>query len=588
MSRSDKEEMCFYRPLPPRSITRRDFFRFCLSAVSVREAVCAALFLILSAMLGLLVPKISYYMFSAAVPAGDIQLVRSTAVFAIGIVVSAVLLMMLYYIAAARIGTRLKLTAESAAMERVLGLPQSFFDKYSEASISMRINYLKAFCENITGAVIMTGFSAAFGLAYYSQIAVFTPAMALPVLGVMICAAGFIAVSAVRLSEICRKRMLLEIRSQESSLDYINGIQKIRLAGAQERIFSGFSAAFSAAARVIYDPPVYIKLRIPILLFITLAGQLIIYMIGLKTGTAQAAFYASQSAYGMVGGCVAMLAQAAVSAAQAFAALEMAVPILKTAPEAAEDLREVTSLKGEVDLHDVSFGYGEDIEPVIAGLSLSVRPGEYVAVVGRSGCGKSTLIRLLLGLEKPQSGTVSYDGNDLELLDKSSLRRHIGTVMQNEKLCNDSIYANISLCAPALTMDEAWRAAELAGIADDIRELPMGMQTVISEENGGFSEGQKQRLVIARTIASDPDILIFDEAMSALDNRTQRTVSDALVSMNCTRIVAAHRLSAVRHCDRILVMDRGRIAEEGTYEELMAGKGLFAELVRRQCIDGEV
>lgn len=222
---------------------------------------------------------------------------------------------------------------------------------------------------------------------------------------------------------------------------------------------------------------------------------------------------------------------------------------------------------------------------VIDDLTLKIRPGQYVAIVGRTGCAKSTLVRLLLSFEKPQKGAIYYDGRDMQSLDPKSLRHNIGTVMQNGKLLQGSLFENISISAPELTPDEAWEAAELAGIADDIREMPMGMQTMISEGSGGISGGQKQRLMIARAIASKPKILILDEVTSALDNITQKKIADSLDTLKCTRIVIAHRLSTIRHCDRIIVLDGGRIVEDGTYKQLIRQGGFFAEPVERQRVD---
>jgi ABC-type bacteriocin/lantibiotic exporter with double-glycine peptidase domain len=210
-----------------------------------------------------------------------------------------------------------------------------------------------------------------------------------------------------------------------------------------------------------------------------------------------------------------------------------------------------------------------------------------VAIVGKTGCGKSTLMRLLLGFETPQKGAVYYDGRDLKTLDLKSLRRRIGSVMQNGKLFMGDIFSNITVSAPWLTLDDAWEAAQLAGLAEDIREMPMGMHTIISEGQGGISGGQRQRLFIARAVAPKPKILLFDEATSALDNLTQKQVSDALDQMKCTRIVIAHRLSTIRQCERIIVLDQGKIIEDGSYEELIERNGFFAELVSRQRLDEE-
>jgi len=267
--------------------------------------------------------------------------------------------------------------------------------------------------------------------------------------------------------------------------------------------------------------------------------------------------------------------------------LEMAEPILKAEPEVSADKAPVTSVSGSIELSHVSFRYEEHAPWVLRNLSLKIRAGEYVAIVGRTGCGKSTLVRLLLGFEKPQNGAVYYDGRDLDTIDPRSLRRKMGVVTQDGQLFQGDIFANITISAPQLTLEEAWEAAEIAGIAQDIRDMPMGMQTLISEGQGGVSGGQKQRIMIARAVAPKPKILIFDEATSALDNVTQKQVSDALDKLKCTRIVIAHRLSTIRHCDRILVLDGGRIVEQGNYEELIEKNGMFADLVARQRLEEE-
>ncbi len=256
-------------------------------------------------------------------------------------------------------------------------------------------------------------------------------------------------------------------------------------------------------------------------------------------------------------------------------------PILEAEPEVNADKVDAEVLSGSIEVSHVSFAYKADGPEVLRDISFRIRAGETVAIVGRSGCGKSTLIRLLLGFETPKSGAVYFDGQDMAELNVSSVRSQMGVVLQNGQLMSGDIFTNI-VGTSSLTMDDAWLAAERAGIADDIREMPMGMYTIISEGSGNISGGQRQRLLIARALANKPAIVLLDEATSALDNRTQAIVTQSLSQMHCTRVIVAHRLTTIRDADRILVMDGGSIVENGTYEELAAMDGLFAKLIQRQ------
>lgn len=353
----------------------------------------------------------------------------------------------------------------------------------------------------------------------------------------------------------------------------------------KSRAFARWGNLYAESARLEYSPPVFIELNSVISLAISLAGTIVMYNMSVRAGISVADYYAFNTAYGMVSGAFTALAGIALTVSQIKPILNMVKPFFDTVPEVSDGKQVLTRLSGGIELNNVSFRYDENMPLVVDDLSLKIRPGQYVAIVGKTGCGKSTLLRLLLGFEQPQKGAIYYDGKDLERIDLRSLRRRIGVVMQNGKLFQGDIYSNIVISAPWLTQQDAWDAAELAGIADDIRKMPMGMNTIISEGSGGISGGQRQRLMIARAIAPKPKILMFDEATSALDNLTQKKVSEALGSLKCTRIVIAHRLSTIKQCDRIIVLDRGKIIEDGKYDELIAKNGFFAELVARQRLD---
>ncbi len=314
----------------------------------------------------------------------------------------------------------------------------------------------------------------------------------------------------------------------------------------------------------------------------TLGGSLILYFFAAVHNVAPSDYIAFNLAYGAISSAILSLAGVAMAMANAGPLFKLIEPIMEAVPETGAGKKQVTSLSGRIEVSNVTFRYAKDGPTVLNNISLRLEPGEYVGIVGKSGCGKSTLLRILLGFEKPESGAVYYDGYDLETLDARSVRQCIGVVLQNGKLFSGDIFSNIIITAPWSTLEQAWEAARLAGLEEDIKAMPMGMHTVISEGSGGISGGQKQRILIARALVAKPKILFFDEATSALDNITQKHVVDSLASLGCTRLIIAHRLSTVKECDRILVMDEGRIVEEGTYEELMARKGLFYELAARQ------
>jgi ATP-binding cassette subfamily C protein len=257
-------------------------------------------------------------------------------------------------------------------------------------------------------------------------------------------------------------------------------------------------------------------------------------------------------------------------------------PILTETPEF-DDAKELPGeISGALELNNVTFSYAPDAPAVLDNISLRIEAGEYVGIVGPSGCGKSTLLRLLLGFESPTTGKIYYDNKDIESLDKRELRKKIGVVLQDGKLISGSIFENITITSPKSTPQDAQRVICEVGLESDIKDMPMGLHTVLSEDCGTISGGQQQRILIARAIIGKPGILFFDEATSALDNVTQAMVCESLDKMNATRLVIAHRLSTIINCDRIIVMKAGQVVEQGKYQELMEARGLFYDLASRQ------
>ena len=568
-----------YKPLPQKKLSIADLILYMKDCITASDMVMLIAATFAVTLIGLVMPRITKALSGPVLESGSSRALIGASVCMVCVALSKQLITSVRGMIAKRFETKTSMAVQSAMMMRLLSLPAGFFRKYSPGELRSRAMSVSQLCSILLGMVMMTGLSSLVSLLYITQIFSFAAVLVIPSLLIILTTVFFSSAATIVQIQINRKQM--DLAAKESGMSYamISGIQKIKLVGAEKRMFARWLNHYSLEAELTYNPPLFIKLNSVITTGITLASNILIYYLSVKGGVDQSSYFAFMTAYGMVMGAFIELSGLALSSAQIKPILEMAEPFLNAEPETAEGKETVTSISGGVVMDHVSFRYSDDMPYILKDMSLNVAPGEYVAIVGKTGCGKSTLIRLLLGFEKPETGAIYFDGKDINSLDPGTLRRKIGTVMQSGGLFQGDIYSNIVITDPELTLEDAWEAAEKAGIADDIRRMPMGMYTVISEGQGGISGGQRQRIMIARAIAPKPKLLLFDEATSALDNKAQRQVSEALDKMGCTRIVIAHRLSTIRHCDRILVLDGGRIIEDGSYDELIAKNGFFAELV---------
>lgn len=581
----EETAICFYKPFPAKKLNIPTMLRYVIGCVPVSAYGLVIIMMLLTTLVGMLSPRITHIIFDEVIPSERMRLFWAVIVFSVCLSISTMLMGILKSLIDGRVSTQMSMSIQSATMARVLSLPAEFFKKYSAGELSTKLQYFNSLCSTLYSSFMVTGLGSIFSLIYITQVFTYAPALVFPSLCITVATLGFsIFNTFIRMKN---SRQSMEVSGKKNGLTYalLTGIQKIKLSGSERRAFTRWTKVYAEEVRTTYGIPLAILLSGTIGMAISLTGTIVMYYFAVQSGVSVADYYAFTAAYGMVSGAFSSLVGIGLQAANIRPTLEQVKPIMEAVPEISEDKKVVTRVSGGIELNNVSFRYNESMPWVLDNLSLKIKPGQYVAIVGKTGCGKSTLLRLLLGFETAQKGAVYYDGKNIDTLDLKSLRKKIGVVMQNGKLFHGDIFSNITIAAPWLTLGDAWEAAELADIAEDIRAMPMGMHTIIAEGSGGISGGQRQRLMIARAIAPKPKILMFDEATSALDNITQRKVSEALDGLKCTRIVIAHRLSTIRHCDRIIVLDGGKIIEDGTYDELVAMDGFFTELVKRQRIN---
>lgn len=483
-------------------------------------------------------------------------------------------------VAAVRIEAWAAVTTQGAIWDRLLNLPMAFFRRFATGDLAeraMKIDLIRGFVF-AEGTTLL--FSVTVGLVNAAVLITYSPRLA----GVALAFAAFGVFVTVAvcfwLVRLHRQRSTLNAQLSGRVFEIVDGIAKLRTAGAETRAFRLWAKPFGAmkSIPVRWAENILTTFHSVYPLFATTA--LYLYYNAAPHSLSPGRFLGFAAAFAVLLTSVHEFSRFLVAGSALVPAYEKAQPILETVPEARDPARRHPGrLRGEIEVSRIHFAYTEDGPFVLKDVSLRAAPGEFIAIVGPSGSGKSTLLRLIAGFEQPTSGAVYFDGQDLASLDLQAVRAQMGIVPQDGAIFSGDVFTNIAGSA-RITVDEAWEAARKAGLAEDIKALPMGMHTYVSETT--FSGGQRQRLLVARALARKPRILLLDEATSAMDERAEAIVRASTEQLKATRIVVAHRLSTIAAADRIYVLDHGRIVESGTYDELMAKGGLFTRLVRRQ------
>jgi NHLM bacteriocin system ABC transporter ATP-binding protein len=599
----DRDAWMFYRTLPARPLQAWDLMRLGIWGTG-RDLAMVFLMGLAGGLLGLVAPLAIGYLIDTIVPeAARGQLLQlMLALMVVALVTGA--FQLTRALAMLRVEMRTGTAVQAAAFDRLLNLPVSFFRGYAAGDLAERALGVETIRQTLSGVAVSSLLSGIFSIFSFALLFYLDTRLAL--LATLLALIAVLVTTYAGYAQVRHQRVLVGLQGRIAGLilQTITGLAKFRGAGAEARGFARWAREFAEQRRRAFKArTVANHLAIFNSSYPLLVSAVIFWVVGtsqeaaFSTGT----FLAFFAAFTQFLNATMQIGQAGVSLLSIVPVYERAKPIFQTVPEVDEAKADPGELTGGIELRRVSFRYGTGmVAPqglatggpdlaapghplVLKNVSLYVKPGEFIAIVGPSGSGKSTLFRLLLGFETPETGAVYFDARDLAGLDLHALRRQIGVVLQNSQLMAGTIFENIA-GGVGLTQEAAWEAVRQAGLERDIRQLPMALHTYIGVRGGTLSGGQRQKLLIARAIARQPSILFFDEATSALDNETQAQVMHGLEQLHVTRIVIAHRLSTIMHADRIYVLVNGELMQSGAYEELINQPGPFFDLSQRQLI----
>ena len=574
----------FYRPFPYKAMTKMDLFKFGMEKVKKADLVRFFVLALIGTLIGLMIPYMNEQAYDNFIPLGNASGLLQIGAVLLACMLGNVAFTIVKNLASFRFMNSMEYAVQSATFDRLFNLPESFFRDYDSAEIGQRALGITTIYDVLAQSLVTSLLSAVMSILYLWRMFQYSSSMSWIALFMLLLVIVFNVIMGLIQLKVIRKKQEIDMEAQSITFQLLGGISKIRNTFSEDRALLRYMEKNIDSTRLNKKLTRYgiavnavlgaVPVIFSMVFFYMMIRQNIELSIGAYSGFSAAFGAFSSAIFGVVGNIM--------TVNQIKPLYELAKPILETLPEMNEESVMPGDIKGEIEISNVTFGYDGADNPVLKDFNLHINPGEYIGIVGASGCGKSTLLKLLLGFEKPQFGKIYYDHKDMDDLDKRELRKKFGVVLQDGGMIYGSIYENITIASPGVKMKRVEETIREVGLEDDIKHMPMGLHTIVAEGAGTISGGQAQRILIARAIVGKPKLIFLDEATSALDNVTQSQIVDTLEKLKATKVVIAHRLSTVQNCDRIIVMNKGTIVEQGNYEELMAEKGLFYNLAMRQ------
>ena len=575
----------FYKSFPDIVLSWKDLLVF--SKTNLKTDIVRILQLqVCIGLIGLLTPIATGIMLDNVIPFADFSLLTQLLIALTVSVMASSTLGLCQSLGLMRVRFQANIITQAAVWDRILRLPISFFKRFNAGDLASRARGIDLIQQQITQTFLFATINGVFSILTIALLVYYDIWLALSA-----CILAFIAVVINLIFNyliLIYQRPLLSIQGELSGFLFqvLSSISKLRVSNSEHRVFLEWCKKFSEKNKLFLKSKTLINNYNVFHKFFLVLSTIILFALVVWRGKSLSfgSFVAFYAAYGQFLTAVLSMSFAITKSLRILPLYERITPIITTLPENSKPEQDPVILKGYIEIREVSFRYFSEEPLLFDNLSLTVKPGQFIALTGPSGSGKSTLFRLLLGFETPEKGNIFYDGQNLAGCNIRHLRQQLGVVLQHSSLMPGSIYDNIVGFNSDITIDDAWETAHLVGIANDIQVMPMKMNTLVLENGRTLSAGQRQRIMIARAIIRKPKILLLDEATSALDNTTQRLISDNLTQLNITRIISAHRLSTIMQADLIYVFNNGKIVESGTYKELSSTHGLFFDLIQRQKI----